>query len=126
MRLNRSFSMKQHAEFSRARLDGEAKGGRYLVLSTLVDQEATKQRPTDSSKKAGVIVTKKVGNAVTRNLLRRRIQAILAKYIDRIDDQGGTRYIVTIIRWRAPDATFSELEKDWLKQANRLGILAAS
>jgi len=121
MRLNRSFSMKQHSEFSRARLDGEAKGGKYLVVSTLADSEAT-----GSSKKAGIIVTKKVGNAVTRNRLRRRVHAILAKYIDQIDDQGGTRYIVTIIRWRAPDATFSQLEKDWLKQVNRLGILTAS
>ena len=120
MRLNRSFSMKQHSEFSRARTDGEAKGGKYLVLSTLVDDETS-----DVSKKAGIIVTKKVGNAVTRNRLRRRIHAILAKHINEIDDKSGTRYIVTILRWRAPEATFSELENDWLKQANRLGILTA-
>lgn len=116
MRLQRKFSMTRHAEFSRARKDGEAKGGAYLVLSTLAD-------PDLPHHKAGVIATRKIGNAVTRNLLRRRVQAILAKHIHRIDDKDGPRYIVTVLRWRAPEATLDQLEKDWLKQATRLGIL---
>lgn len=111
--------MKQHGEFASARLNGEAKGGKYLVLSTWEDTEKI------SARKAGVIATKKIGNAITRNLLRRRIHAIMAKHIDRINHKHGTRYIVTILRWRAPQATFSQLENDWLKQAKRLGILSA-
>ena len=109
--------MTRHAEFSRARKDGDAKGGAYLVLSSLADH-------TLPDHLAGIIATRKIGNAVTRNLLRRRIHAILAKHIHRIDDHKGKRYIVTILRWRAPEATFEQLEKDWLKQASRLGILA--
>ncbi len=116
MRLKRKYSMTQHAEFSRTRKDGEAKGGAYLVLSTLSD-------PDLPHHKAGIIATRKIGNAVTRNLLRRRIHAILAKHIDHINDQNGKRYIVTVIRWRAPEATLDQLEKDWLKQARRLGLL---
>ena len=106
--------MKRHAEFSRTRQQGEAKGGAYLVLSTLTDSHLPHL-------KAAVIITRKVGNAVTRNLLRRRIQAILATHQHRIQ---GKRYLVTVIRWRAPQATFQQLEADWLKQADRLGILA--
>ncbi len=113
MRLPRKFSMTSHAEFSRARQEGKAKGGAYLVLSTLSDEPLHHHL-------AGVIVTRKVGNAVTRNLLRRRIHHILAKHLDSIE---GKRYIVTILRWRAPEASFEELEADWLKQARRLGIL---
>ncbi len=113
MRLCRKYSMTRHAEFSRTRQQGEAKGGAYLVLSTLADDELPHH-------KAGVIATKKIGNAVTRNLLRRRIQAILANHIHRIQ---GQRYVVTVIRWKAPQASFAQLEADWLKQANRLGIL---
>lgn len=116
MRLSRNFSMTSHADFARTRQEGKAKGGAYLVLSTLEDDQLPHS-------KAGVIVTKKVGNAVTRNLLRRRIQHILAKHLDSIE---GKRYIVTILRWRAPEATFEQLEADWLKQAHRLGILRAS
>ena len=109
--------MTRQAEFGRTRKEGVAKGGSYLVLSTLSDPELPHH-------KAGVIVTRKIGNAVTRNLLRRRIQAILTKHIDHINDDQGKRYIVTVIRWRAPQATFDQLEKDWLQQAQRLGILA--
>ncbi|MBK1831981.1 ribonuclease P protein component [Verrucomicrobiaceae bacterium R5-34] len=113
MRLRRKYSMTRHAEFSLTRQKGQAKGGAYLVLSTLADEQLPHH-------KAGVIITKKVGNAVTRNHLRRRVQAILAKHLHRIQ---GRRYIVTVIRWRAPEASFDQLEADWLKQANRLGIL---
>lgn len=105
--------MTRHAEFSRVRKDGQAKGGVYLVLSTLADEQL-------ADHKAGVIITRKVGNAVTRNRLRRRIHAIYAKYLPSILEK---RYLVTVLRWRAPEATFAELERDWLKQARRLGIL---
>ncbi len=115
MRLQRKFSMTRHAEFSRTRKDGQAKGGSYLVLSCLDDPELPHH-------KVGVIVTRKVGNAVTRNLLRRRIHAICAKHLPTI---SGKKYLVTVLRWRAPEATFAELETDWLKQARRLGILTA-
>ena len=115
MRLQRKFSMTRHAEFTRTRNHGKAKAGRFLVLSYLEDIELPHH-------KLGVIVTSKVGNAVTRNLLRRRIHAICAKHLPSAD---GKKYLVTVLRWRAPEATFSELETDWLKQARRLGILVA-
>lgn len=115
MRLERKFSMTRHAEFSRTRKDGQAKGGAYLVLSYLADAQLPHS-------KVGVIVTRKVGNAVTRNLLRRRIHAIIAKHLPSID---GKNYLVTVLRWRAPEASFAQLESDWLKQARKLGIIAA-
>ncbi|MCP5537084.1 MAG: ribonuclease P protein component [Akkermansiaceae bacterium] len=116
MRLTRKYSMTRQAEFARTRTEGEAKGGAYLVLSTLSD-------PQLPHHKTGVIVTRKIGNAVTRNLLRRRIQAILTKHFHLINNDHGNRYVVTVLRWRAPQATFDELEKDWLKQARRLALL---
>lgn len=116
MRLQRKYSMTRHAEFSRTRQQGEARGGAYLVLSTLSD-------PDLPHHKVGVIVTRKIGHAVTRNKLRRRIHAILAKHINHINNQDANRYIVTVLRWRSPEATLDELEKDWLKQARRLKIL---
>ena len=116
MRLQRSFSMTRHAEFSRVRKDGVAQGGAYLVVSTLEDEALPHCM-------LGVIVTRKVGNAVTRNRLRRRIHAICAKHLSSIESK---RYLVTVLRWRAPEASFAELEADWLKQARRLGILVSS
>lgn len=86
------------------------------MLSTLADDQLPHHR-------AAVIITRKVGNAVTRNRLRRRIQHILAQHLDKIE---GKRYVVTILRWQAPKASFAQLEADWLKQARRLGIIKAS
>lgn len=115
--------MKQHNEFSYARAHGQSQGGKYLVLSTALDAAENSIDTTTIAKKIGIIVTKKVGNAVVRNRLRRQVHAIIAKNYMRIDPAVTTRYLVTIIRWRAPQATFEQLEADWLKQAKRLGIL---
>lgn len=119
MRLRRKYSMTRYAEFVRAREHGRAKSGQYLVVSSLPDPELTHH-------KTGIIVTRKVGNAVVRHRLKRRIHAILAKHLKDIDCSEGNRYIVTILRWRAPEASSAELEHDWLKQASRLGLLKST
>lgn len=112
--------MKQHSEFALTRKEGQAKSGGYLVVSTVQTDDTAAP-----AQKYGIIATKKIGNAVVRNKLRRRIQAIYAKHADRLDHPEQNRYIVTILRWRAPQATFAQLENDWLKQVNRLGILTS-
>lgn len=113
MRLPRKFSMSQRAEFARSREHGKSRPGRYLVLSVLHEADLEHFR-------TGYITTKKVGRAHQRNLLRRRFRAIVQSHGEKIDPHY---YIVTIARWRATEASYQELEKDWLKQANKLGIL---
>ncbi len=112
MRLPRKFSMTQRAEFVRVREQGESRPGRYLVVSVLRSDELDHFR-------VGYITTKKVGRAHQRNLLRRRFRAIVQDCGEKIDPQY---YIVTIARWRAIEASYQELERDWLKQARKLGI----
>ncbi len=116
MRLPRTFTMSASSEFARVREQGEAKPGRYIVLSTLSDSDL-------EHIKVGLITTKKAGKAHTRNLLRRRFRSIIQKYGEQLQDQ---RYIVTIARWRAAEASYKELEADWIKTAKRLGILNPS
>lgn len=113
MRLPRKFSMNQRAEFVRCREKGKARPGRYLVLSVLRAEELPHF-------KVGFITTKKIGKAHVRNLLRRRFRAIVQKHGERLKDGY---YLVTVVRWRAPEASFEELERDWLKQAKKLGVL---
>ena len=113
MRLPRKFSMTQRAEFARSREHGKSRPGRYLVLSVL-------HQPDLDHFKTGFITTKKVGKAHQRNLLRRRFRAIIQNHGERIEPHY---YIVTIARWRAKDASYQELERDWLKQAAKLGII---
>jgi len=114
MRLPRSSSIHRRTDFARARLEGSAKAGRFLVLSTLPD-------PALPGLRVGIITTRRVGKAHDRNLLRRRIRAILQRHGETITEPR--RLLVTILRVGAAGADFEELERDWLKQARRLGIL---
>lgn len=114
MRLPRKHSMSKSADFIRARKNGQAKAGRFLVLSTLAD-------PALPHLKVAIITTRKIGKAHDRNLLRRRIRAILQRHGNRIGDPK--RLLVTIPRPGSAAASFQDLETDWLKQAKRLGLL---
>jgi ribonuclease P protein component len=108
--------MSKRADFFRARKDGQAKAGRFVVLSTLAD-------PALPHLKVAIITTKKVGKAHDRNLLRRRIRAIIQRHGDRIADPK--RLLVTIPRPGSAAASFGDLELDWLRQAQRLGLISA-
>lgn len=114
MRLPRKFSMNLRAEFARVREQGESRPGRYLVVSVLRSDELDHPR-------VGYITTKKVGKAHERNQLRRRFRAIVQNCGEKIDPHY---YIVTIARWRAKEASYDQLERDWLKQARKLGIIS--
>ena len=55
-----------------------------------------------------------------RNLLRRRFRALVQAHAP--DFPEIRRFLVTIARPGAAQATFAELEADWLRQARRLGL----
>ncbi|MFC7338992.1 ribonuclease P protein component [Haloferula chungangensis] len=115
MRLPRKHSMTTRAEFSRVRKDGRAKAGRFVVLSTL-------ESPELPHLMVGFITTRRVGKAHDRNRLRRCFRALVQKHGESL--AGPKRYLVTIPRPGASEASFEELEKDWLKQAQRLGLIS--
>ncbi len=114
MRLPRKHSMTRRTEFVEVRKNGRVKAGRFVVLSTL-------DAPELPCLKVAFITTKRVGKAHERNLLRRRLRALVQKHGGRLIDPH--RYLVTIPRPGSAAADFEELEKDWLKQARRLGLM---
>ena len=117
MRLPRKqHSMTKRADFLRVRKDGQAKAGRLVVVSTLADSALP-------SLMVGFITTRKIGKAHDRNLLRRRLRAIVQRHAARLADPK--RLLVAIPRPGSATATFAELEEDWLRQVKRLGLLAA-
>jgi ribonuclease P protein component len=112
MKLTRQRRMRQWGEFQIVREKGQSAAGKYLVLGKLEGQPS-------SDRRFGLITSKKAGKAVTRNLLRRRFREIIRKNGDQLPNDV---ILVTIARWRASQATFQQLETDWIKTAKRLKI----
>lgn len=113
MRVPRSLSMTRRTEFAAVRKKGQSHGCRNFLMATLVHGEI-------EHVKIGLITSRRVGNAVKRNRIRRRLRSILSKYGDRIE---SGRYLVMVARPGASESTFQQLERDWLRLADRLGIL---
>ena len=106
--------MKKRADFQKVRETGRSKAGRFLVLSTLEDNELPHFM-------VAFITTKKVGKAHDRSLLRRRFRSIVQAHWHRVCP--SLRYLVIIARYNTITATYAELEQDWLKIASKLGML---
>ena len=112
--------LKRSGDFRRVREQGESFTGRWLVLGVW--------RPTDPDfvethqSQFGVVTSRKVGGAVVRNKVRRRIRHIQQSQFPLV---SGVFWCVTVARFRAASATFAELEAEWRKLAKRAGVLPA-
>ncbi len=113
MRLPRSRRLTEGNEFRVVRESGKSRAGRYLVLGVLGD-------PSARGLRFGFVTSKRVGNAVVRNRVRRRLRAIVREVGEEL--VGGGR-LVTIARFNAARASYAELAEDWRKVARGLGIL---
>lgn len=83
------------------------------MLATLEDHDLPES-------KWAFVTSRRVGKAVTRNRIRRRLRGIVSRHGERLK---GRRYLVMIARHRAGEASFEELEQEWLRLAKRLEIL---
>jgi ribonuclease P protein component len=68
----------------------------------------------------GIIASRKVGNAVTRNRARRRVREIARSHQHQMR-QGV--WVVIIISAKAARATYAELQDEYLRLAGRASIL---
>ncbi len=107
MQLTRRQTMKRAFQFAMVRTEGTSDMGRFLILGTA----PLPKGPTAPSR-FGIITTKRVGHAVTRNLLRRRVRELLRTHGSPLE-QG--HYVVLVVRNHAAKASYAELEKDLLK-----------
>ncbi len=106
-----SHSLKLNHIFQRLyRTQGQ--GNRYLVLYARRNRTATNR--------VGITVSKKLGHAVVRNRIRRRIREVYRLNEDKF--QPGWD-IVVVVRNRAIDADFDKLTAAYLYLADKAGIL---
>jgi ribonuclease P protein component len=113
-KFSRLSRLSRASEFSLVKASGKSWTGKHLVLATL-------KRETEAPSRIGIITTKRLGNAVSRNQVRRRIREIFRLNQHRI--RRGY-WLVTIARFSSAAAPFGELQRDWLRLAERASILA--
>ena len=117
--MSRNFSfpksrrLTRTAEFDRVRREGTTWRG---ALITLAVAPVSDSRPM----RAGIIASRRVGNAVVRNRARRRIREIVRKHQNEIIRDV---WLVVIISARAARANYSQLEDEYLRLAGRASIL---
>jgi ribonuclease P protein component len=110
----KSRRLTRTSEFQRVRETGGVTRGELLSLGVLLAGDGGKMR-------AGFVTSRRVGGAVVRNRVRRRLREIVRRHQHRIL-QGV--WIVTMARPRAARATSDALEHEWLRLAKRASILA--
>jgi ribonuclease P protein component len=115
LRFPKSCRLVQPSEFERVKKEGRSERGVLLILGALQSQDQHFLR-------AGFVTSKRIGGAVVRNRVRRRLREIVRKY--QLDLRTDL-WIVIIARPKAGRATYRELEDEWLRLAKRASILAA-
>ena len=106
-------SLKRNSDFRRLYAKGKSAASSRLVLYC--------RRREGERSRLGITVSTRIGKAVVRNRVRRRIREIY-----RTNEQKllpGTDLVV-VARSRAVSSTYWELEADFLRLAEKLGLLA--
>ena len=105
-----AFRLRDPELFRRAIRHGRRTGSRTLVLHRLESEISTGQGPVGvPSAQVGLVVSKAVGPAVTRNLVKRRIRASVRDLLGQLEPAD-----VLVIRATpaAAHATYAELSRD--------------
>jgi ribonuclease P protein component len=101
------------SEFARVRETGAVVRGKLLVLGFLEVAGSAETR-------SGFVTSKRVGNAVIRNRIRRRLREIYR--LHRSTLRAGF-WLVVIARAPAANASYRALEDEWLRLANRASLV---
>ncbi|MGM9571193.1 MAG: ribonuclease P protein component [bacterium] len=110
--LKKSIRLKKNKEFKRVYNYGKSWANKYLVLYRLEQK--------NNQLKVGFSVSKKIGNAVVRNKLKRQMREIFRLNKDKIKNKNAS--FVFIARQRVKEANYNEIEKsalDLLRRADK-------
>ena len=95
--------------------EGVSFHGKFIVLNVL-------KNVSDAEVRVGLITSRRVGGAVARNRVRRRLREIVRAA--RPDIAAGT-WLTLIARQAAAGASFHHLNAEWQQLARRSSIFAA-
>src|SRR5277367_495240 len=115
LRFPKSARLSRASEFQRMRSEGRSFHGKFFVLSVLKDLPSPEVR-------IGFITSRRVGGAVVRNRVRRRLREIVR--VARPQIAAGT-WLTLVARQAAAQASFPVLAAEWQQLARRSTILGA-
>jgi ribonuclease P protein component len=101
------------SEYDRVKRDGFTQRGKLLMLNVAPLENSGRWR-------AGFVTSHRVGGAVVRNRVRRRLREIVRQHQH---DLRESFWIVLVARRDAANATYQQLEHEWLRLAKRASIL---
>lgn len=104
-------TLKKNYEFRRLYSKGTSSAAPCLVFYC--------RKTRYPNNRIGFTVSNKVGNAVVRNRIRRRLREIYRLH----EHEFSSGYdMVVVARMRAANADYHRLERDFLRAADRLGL----
>lgn len=108
-RINR---LKKRYQFNYVYKSGEHFSGEHIVL--YVASSKTKNI------KVGLAVTKKVGHAVVRNKVRRRLREIIKTQVPNLKQNNN---IIVVARDNITEASFEKLSNEFLKLIKKANLI---
>lgn len=108
----RAVKIRSRSDYLRIQNTGRQERGRYLILLTAHNDL--------SVSRFGITVSRRNGNAVRRNRIKRKIREVQRLNQGRF---GQGHDIVVIARHLSAKATFSQLENEYLHLARKAGLM---
>lgn len=108
--------LKRSCDFDRVRSEGRGVRGELLMLGVLRAEE-------EAAFRVGFVTSRRVGGAVVRNRVRRRLREIVRRNQDALPDK---LWLVVIARPAAAQSDFGALEREWFRLAQRAGLIRSS
>jgi len=113
LRFPKAARLTRVAEFARVRTEGKPMHGRMMVLGILKDSG-------DVTTRVGIVTSRRVGGAVVRNRVRRKLREIFRAARSRL---APGIWLVIVAKSPAAKASFEMLSGEWSQLARRGGIL---
>ena len=110
--MNSRFTLKQNSDFRRLYAKGKSSANRFLVLYC--------RRNGRGVNRMGYTVSSKLGGAVVRNRVRRRLREIARLNAPALKTGWD---IVVVARTRATDAPYAELDRAYRDACAALSLL---
>jgi len=109
----KSRRLTKASEYEHVKREGFARRGKLLMLNVVAVENSGPCR-------AGFIASRRIGGAVARNRVRRRLREIVRQHQRELREGF---WIVLVAKGDAADANYRALEHEWLRLAKRASIL---